>query len=219
MRLNDVCPLCAGTLISNFAELDRRYLECADCRLVFVSRADLPDRTRERQQYLFHENRVDDPRYRLFLARLWDPLKARLANTAQTALDYGAGPGPALAAMMEESGLSVSIYDPFFAPDESVLDHRYDVITCTETAEHFHQPSRDFHRLAQMIAPGGMLGLMTTLLEDDVDFENWHYRRDVTHVSFYRKRTIDFIAGKYGLRLRRPSATVFLFLRPPSAIS
>lgn len=219
MRLDDVCPLCTGTRISDFADLDRRYLECADCRLVFVSRADLPDSTRERQQYLLHENRVDDPQYRLFLARLWDPLKTRLGSTAQTALDYGAGPGPALAAMMEESGLSVSIYDPFFAPDESVLERRYDVITCTEVAEHFHEPGRDFRRLAQMIAPDGILGLMTTPLEDDIDFENWHYRRDVTHVSFYRKQTMDFIAGKYGLRLSRPSPTVFLFRRPPTAIS
>ena len=46
-------------------------------------------------------------------------------------LDFGAGPGPALAAMMSEDGFDVAIYDPFFQPDAEALQRKYDFITCT----------------------------------------------------------------------------------------
>ena len=48
-------------------------------------------------------------------------------------LDFGAGPGPALAAMMSEDGFDVAIYDPFFQPDAEALQRKYDFITSTET--------------------------------------------------------------------------------------
>ena len=108
-------------------------------------------------------------------------------------LDYGAGPGPALAAMMEEDGFSVALYDPIFHPDEAVLAHTYDFITCTETVEHFATPRADFLRLHKMLIPGGWLGIMTDILEDKEEFGDWYYHRDPTHVAFYTRRTFRWI--------------------------
>ena len=63
---------------------------------------------------------MNDAGYRRFLSKLADPLMARLAPGAR-GLDYGCGPGPALAAMLREAGHEVALYDPFFAPDPAPL--------------------------------------------------------------------------------------------------
>ncbi len=80
--------------------------------------------------YLHHENHLDDPGYRRFLSKLADPLLARLPAGSK-GLDYGCGPGPALAAMLREAGHQVALYDPFFHPDLTPLERSYDFETCT----------------------------------------------------------------------------------------
>ena len=152
----------------------------------------------ERAHYLTHENRVDDAGYRAFLARLADPLLARLPPGAR-GLDYGCGPGPALAAMLREAGHDVALYDPFFAPGADVLDLSYDFVTCTEVAEHFHDPACEFDCLAAMLRPGGVLAVMTMFHTDDALFEAWHYRLDPTHVVFYRPETFAWLAAHLDL--------------------
>ena len=142
------------------------------------------EREAQRQRYLTHNNDPGDPAYRGFLSRLFDELRPHLAGGA-SGLDYGAGPGPALAAMMGEEGFSVRVYDPFFYPDTSALEARYDFITCTETAEHFSRPREDFDRLDALLKPSGRLGVMTGMLDDWEEFPDWHYRLDPTHISFY----------------------------------
>ena len=68
---------------------------------------------------------------------------------------------PALAAMLRERGLTVALYDPFYAPDESVWSRAYDFITATEVLEHLHEPARELDRLFAALRPGGWLGVMT----------------------------------------------------------
>jgi 2-polyprenyl-3-methyl-5-hydroxy-6-metoxy-1,4-benzoquinol methylase len=104
-------------------------------------------------QYETQDNDPADQRYRRFLDRLAQPLVARLPATA-TGLDYGAGPGPTLSIMLAEQGYNMTIYDPFYADHPEVLEHRYDFITCTETAEHFFRPGEEFKRLDKLSARG-----------------------------------------------------------------
>lgn len=168
-----------------------------------------PSHETELSIYALHENDEQDPRYRAFLDRLAVPLIERLPAGAR-GLDYGSGPGPALAAMLRERGFETAIYDPFFAPDRSVLENRYDFVTCTETAEHFHDPAAEFARLAHLLAPGGWLGVMTQVIPPDRPFLEWHYVRDPTHVCFYADRTFEWIAGHHGWQLERPAPNVAL---------
>lgn len=195
------CPLCGDNRARLFC-LDGlrgwRYRRCPTCRLTWRDAAQRPDAATERGQYELHENDAGDPGYRRFLARVADPLLARLAGPSR-GLDYGCGPGPALARMLEHAGHRVALYDAFFHPDDSVLHGQYGFITCTETAEHFFEPGREFDRLTGLLRPGGLLALMTGRLDDDARFGRWHYRHDPTHVCFYRPETLDWIAGRYGL--------------------
>ena len=170
-------------------------------------------RTPRAQRYLTHDNDPDNADYRRFLSRLWDELRPRLTVGAR-GLDYGAGPGPALAAMIEEDGYSAALYDPLFHPDETVLADTYDFITCTETVEHFATPRADFLRLYKILAPGAYLGIMTDILEDIRKFPDWYYHRDPTHVAFYTRRTFHWIAAWLGFEIEFPRPRVLLLRKP-----
>lgn len=201
-----ICPLCHDNSSLPFARVDaREYFRCRRCELTFLDPAQLPDADAERQHYQLHENDPADSRYRAWLERLADPLGERLAN-ASDGLDFGCGPGPALALMLRERGHRMSVYDPLFAPDASVLERQYDFVTCTEVAEHFHQPGKEFALLTSLVKPGGVLAIMTSLLHDGIDFEKWHYRRDPTHVCFYRQETFRQIAKDYAMASCESSA-------------
>ena len=193
------CPLCHHAHCPAFASVDGRdYFRCPHCELTFLAAALRPDAASERRHYDLHENDPHDPRYRRWLARLAEPLGARLAAPAR-GLDFGCGPGPALAMMLRERGHHMALYDPIYAADPQVLDTTYDFITCTEVVEHFHRPDAMFTLLAQLLAPGGWLGIMTAELHDSIEFSRWHYRRDPTHVCFYRPRTFAVIGALNGM--------------------
>jgi 2-polyprenyl-3-methyl-5-hydroxy-6-metoxy-1,4-benzoquinol methylase len=196
------------------AEVDRRrYHRCRHCRLTFLAPEQLPDPETELATYRLHQNDPDDPRYRAFLARLTEPLLPHL-RPGMVGLDYGCGPGPAIAPMLAPHGLAVVGYDPFFRRDGAALARSYDFITCTEVVEHFHAPGRELARLDRLLRPGGVLGVMTLMLEDDAGFARWWYRRDPTHVSFYRPETMAWIAARFGWQLELPGPTVALFAKP-----
>ena len=197
----DTCKVCdggnTGFLLKD--QQGRTYHRCNTCEATWLDPAHYLDHADEFSHYHTHHNDVDDPGYRKYLSRLVEPLLNRLAPSSH-GLDYGCGPGPALAAMMREAGHHMSLYDPFFAPDETVLKGTYDFITCTETVEHFHHPSDEFKKLAGVLKQGGILAIMTVFQTDDARFEAWQYRADPTHVSFYRERTFTVIAQQLDFR-------------------
>ena len=189
------------------------YRRCDRCDATFLTRDHWPSVEQELAHYDSHQNNVDDPAYRRFLSRVSRPLLAVLAERSR-GLDYGCGPGPALAAMLEGRGHTMALYDPFYQPDQTALERTYDFITCTEVAEHFQQPAEEFDRLDRLLKPGGWLAVMTMLQTDDARFANWHYRRDPTHVVFYRETTLRRIAEDRGWSIRMMPRNVALMRTP-----
>ncbi|WP_382321659.1 class I SAM-dependent methyltransferase [Hydrogenophaga sp. UC242_53] len=92
----------------------------------------------------------------------------------------------------------------------------HDFITCTEVAEHFHDPAAEFRRLDALLRPGGWLALMTRFQTDDARFAQWHYRRDPTHVVFYREATLRWLARHHGWHCEVPGANVVLMQKRPA---
>lgn len=174
-----------------------RYAHCRNCGLAWMDPGDRLSREEEHAHYNTHENSPADPRYRRFLNQLWEPLRKRLQPDA-CGLDYGSGPGPTLHLMAREDGFPCTHYDPFFAPEEDRLDCRYDFITCSETAEHFHDPRAEFAQLHGLLRPGGWLAVMTQRLASPDAFAGWFYRKDPTHTCFYQDATFRWIAREYG---------------------
>lgn len=211
------CRVCGRPELAPFAILEgRNYWHCGDCQAVLLDEACLPSRPDELTHYRLHENDVNDPRYRAFVSRLGEPLLRRL-EPGREGLDYGCGPGPALAAILGEHGHSVSLYDPFFPSEVAALGRTYDFVICCEVAEHFHRPEDEFARLDRLLRPGGWLGLMTCFRTDDGLFANWHYRRDPTHVVFYREETLRTVARRFGWTCEVPRKDVAIMRKPGGA--
>ena len=134
MSLNTLCPLCQqGTAAFYCEDKQRSYLQCEYCCLVFVSAHERLNSHDEKAIFDLHQNSEHDGAYRQFLSRLFDPLTQRLP-AASKGLDFGCGPGPALAAMFRESGFNIDLYDIFYHDDQHLLQQRYDFITATEVA-------------------------------------------------------------------------------------
>jgi len=126
------------------------------------------------------------------------PLNERLPASSR-GLDFGCGPGPALSKMFEEAGHSVALYDPYYAPDPSVLSQTYDFITLSEVTEHLAEPGLELDRLWTSLAPGGWLGLMTKRVRDAEAFKTWHYITDPTHISFFSDATFHWLTSRWAL--------------------
>lgn len=183
------CPLCGSGDTSHFHRDKRRdYDRCARCSLVFVPPEFYLGLTAERAEYDKHQNFVDDPGYRQFLSRLAQPLMQSIAP-ASYGLDFGCGPGPALAHMLREAGHNVALYDRYYAPDRTVLGRQYDFICATEVVEHLHRPGIELDSLWRILRPGGYLGIMTKQVQGLQAFAQWHYKNDPTHVCFFSRET------------------------------
>ena len=195
------CPLCGGADISAFhTDARREYVRCSTCRLISVPRQWHLSSAEEKAVYDCHQNSPDDPRYRQFLNRLFEPIATRI-GAGRHGLDFGSGPGPTLSVMFQEVGHNVSIYDPYYADDDSVLRNEYDFVTATEVVEHLCNPAGDLNRLWSCVASNGLLGIMTKMALDADAFASWHYKNDPTHVSFFARETFEWLARQWNAKL------------------
>jgi hypothetical protein len=60
------------------------------------------------------------------------------------------------------------------------------------------------------LKPNGKLGLMTCFSTSDKAFEHWHYRRDPTHVVFYKERTFQVISDQNNWQFEVPTKDVVI---------
>ncbi len=208
-----VCPLCGapGSALHH-SDAARAYLRCAVCALIHVPARHHLTADQEKQRYDYHQNDAQDAGYRRFLAQLFEPLAPRLPAGA-AGLDYGCGPGPVLARMFGDAGFSMRVYDPYYAPDTGALQREYDFLTCTEAAEHFAYPGTEWQRIVSLVRPGGWIGVMTSLHDDAPSFADWYYKNDPTHVCFYARQTIEWLAHRHRLTPQLVSGAVILLQR------
>jgi hypothetical protein len=192
----------------------RAYFHCEVCDLIFVDRHALLEPREEKARYDLHENDPGDKGYRKFLNQLTQPLLTRLGDPPLSGLDFGSGPGPTLSIMLAEAGHTLRIYDPFYAPNPQVLEETYDFVTCSETFEHFNSPGNEWSLLVDLVKPGGWLGIMTLLHPPLVDFPDWHYKNDLTHVSFFSTITFNYLARHSSLNVKFFGNNVILLQKP-----
>jgi len=212
---NMSCILCQENAVAHYHKDRKRcYLHCGNCDLVFVPNTFHLTALEEKKVYDQHQNNALDVGYRTFLSRLVNPLLLMLPEHSK-GLDFGSGPGPTLSLMMSEAGHKMQIYDPFYAPHRSVLSDCYDFITATEVVEHLSDPSRVLELLWSILKPGGILGIMTKLVVSQEAFEKWHYKNDPTHISFYSKKSFDYIARRWRTTAEIVGKDVILLRKPP----
>ena len=209
------CPLCQSADTSSHYHTDKKrdYLQCSQCDLVYVSPEFLPSKQIEKREYDLHENSFEDEGYRTFLGKVLTPLTPFIESAESSelvGLDFGCGPSPVLASMLEQKGLKMSTYDPFYANDQKVLEKKYDIVTCTEAIEHFHAPHTEWALFNSLIDSSGVLAIMTKRVIDKARFENWHYKNDITHVSFFSETTFQYLAQRDGYDVDFPANDVVI---------
>ena len=217
-----VCPLCGTPCEANenlpwWQDQFRDYFRCEYCQLVFVPKSFHLSPEQEKACYDLHENNNSSVGYRRFLARMFDPIAARIAPAA-LGLDFGCGPGPVLAEMFVKAGFTMRLFDLYYANHPDVIDVQknaecYDFITATEVVEHLSDPHTVLNNLLALLRPGGVLGVMTKQVKDQESFKNWHYIRDHTHIAFFSRATFAWLAQQTQCRVEFLGADVVLLTK------
>ncbi len=193
------CTLCSSNQVSVFASVkEKDYYKCAQCDLVFLDPKHYLNLSEEESRYGLHNNNIEDQGYVDFLNRTIKPT-LEFIKPANKGIDYGCGPNPVLAKLLELDGYSCDYYDPIFFPE--LKEKQYDFIFATECFEHFYSPETEMQTINSMLKPNGVLAIMTELNSYSDDFADWYYIIDPTHVCFYSSQTINYLCTTYGYKL------------------
>ncbi len=177
---------------------------------MFVPSEFFPSPEEEKQRYDLHVNQPDDIDYLQFLESFISPLLKRIPQNSQ-GLDFGSGPVPVLSMLLEQKGLSMKQFDPYYSKNETVLTKIYDFIVCVETVEHFFHPDQEWKKLMRIVKNKGWIGIKTEMFMPETEFSSWYYKGDKTHVCFYSPETFRWLADFYHLKLEiEENSLVFL---------
>ena len=204
------CPLCNFSAHYLTSGESREYWLCSECRAISVPEEFHIPKDDEVKRYLEHENSLENEGYvRMFQEKI-DLLQE---YEIKSALDYGCGYEPVLKTLLERQGIKTDGYDPNFFPTTR-LDKLYDLVISTETFEHFRNPAEEIPRIADKVAPGGVLAIMTRFYPTE-DFADWYYKRDPTHIIFYCSQTFLWLAENMGFKLVFNNEHDFVVLKKP----
>ena len=193
----NACPLCKSNQEEIFyTDSYREYFKCSNCDFFFVPKIYHLSEKDERARYDTHNNDPTDDKYRNFLSQLLNPLQERISMNS-SGLDFGSGPGPTLSLMLKDFGHTVDLYDKFYAKNDFVFKKQYDFITASEVVEHLSQPMVELNRLMGLLKSNGILAIMTQILTPQVDFSQWYYKNDPSHISFFSEKSLNFLAKKW----------------------
>tara|TARA_B100000749_G_scaffold226430_1_gene182001 strand:- start:11035 stop:11730 length:696 start_codon:yes stop_codon:yes gene_type:complete len=214
------CPLCltakttefCATEMKYFGQMQNRaYFLCPQCELRFLEPSMRMSPHDEKFRYDSHKNGEINENYLDFLRPVMRVSGDFLGLDAPLqVLDYGCGEGRPFQILFPHHW-ETSHYDPFYFPESSLLERKYDWITCTEVVEHFYHPARDWKTLVGLLKPGGLLSVMTGLYNDSIHFSDWWYIKDPTHVCFYSLQTMQWIADRYQLEMIYNKNNIVLF--------
>lgn len=197
------CGLCGHeTKPLHDAHMKRLYHTCASCGLITLDKDFHATHEEARMVYDLHENDIHDEAYQAYFNRFLQAAVFPYVK-GKKALDYGSGPEPVLAHVLTtQHGYDVTCYDLHYAPDADFSHQPYDLILSTEVFEHLLDPIGTMLFLRQMLKPGGHLAIMTLLHDHHHDhFLTWWYRRDITHISFYSEKTLEYLGRLTGFHM------------------
>lgn len=203
------CTLCETPMNER---ADEFYFICTCCGAYVMDKRFHLQAAQEKARYEEHNNDVHDEGYQRFTAPITHAVLQQF-GPAHAGLDYGCGTGPVITKTLKEKGYKVRLYDPYFHPDPEYLKHQYDYIFSCEVFEHFYAPKTEIEKLLTLLKPDGWLLIMTHLYEDSVDFRQWYYRKDPTHVFIYTEKTLHYIARRYGLNIIENTGRLMIFRR------
>ena len=196
------CKVCGSSNLESL-DIENKYYQCNQCELIFIDQAEIVDPDEEKERYEGHDNNHQNQGYvemfEDFIDKLIEPHLD--LGEIKNVLEFGCGPGPVLAELLEDRNLNVDLYDPYFYPEKVFVDQKYDLITSTEVFEHFSDPVKEIKLLISHLEKGAYLAVMTSFHPGPEDFEDWWYKWDPTHIVFYNQKTFNKIASDFDLEI------------------
>lgn len=194
------CKICSNNVdIIDDLQLEYKYQICKNCNFIYRLEKYHLEENEEFDFYSKHKNSIEEESYRNYLSKFIDEAIFPFIKSGD-ALDFGCGPGPVLAHILEKNGFNCSIYDKNFYNNDDNINKKYDLIVSTEVFEHFVNPLEEITKLTSLLNKNGIISIMTMFRPSIEEFHNWWYRRDYTHISFYDLKTFDYIKEKFNLR-------------------
>lgn len=206
------CLLCTSEKLKDLKHQHWQvaFFHCEHCDLIFREPASFPDWGRQKVRYDQHNNSLDDKRYLEYFQQFIVPLKKHLDEAGlRQGLDWGAGPGPALAQELRKLNFEIVNYDPIYFPD--MPKGLFDFVTTTEVIEHFQTPFESLSEVLDFVKEKGVFAGMTNFHSGPEHFSSWWYAKDDTHVCFYSEKTFDWIEAKWNLRRLHLRSPIFIF--------
>ena len=191
--VND-CPLCSDHNTQEYSQDKlRSYLICSKCELIFVPRHQLISIEDERIRYEHHENESEDPAYLNYLSKIEQESALHLSK-GDEGLDFGCGPSPLLGTIFSKNGFPTTSYDLFFHANNDYQNKTYNFIILSEVIEHLRSPIEVMLKLRSLLKPQGKIFIKTKFYPEKNLFNDWFYKRDVTHVQFFNQTSLKFLA-------------------------
>ena len=198
------CKICGNSFLSKIIDNKQRgiYYYCDNCDFIMLDPKLYVSPEQEKKRYLLHKNSDQDDGYvqmfEAFIRTAILPFK----NGIKSALDFGCGPEPVLAKLLNSKEIKTDFHDLHFFPEKVYLNKKYDLLTCTEVLEHLPNPVEIIDGLLNHLKKKGLFAVMTLFHPGTgKKFLDWWYRRDITHVSFYNRKTINYLATKLNLEI------------------
>ncbi|MCF7924326.1 MAG: class I SAM-dependent methyltransferase [Candidatus Izimaplasma sp.] len=196
MDNNYRCKLCNENMDYFIKTRNRKYYRCPNCDSIQLHDSFFLKPKLEKARYETHNNDINDSGYQEFVAPITNYIIQNFQSN-HLGLDYGAGPGPVISKVLKDHHFQVKLYDPYFHKHDELLIRKYDYIIACEVVEHFNKPAKEFELLKRILKENGTIIMMTNIYNDDIDFNEWYYKNDETHVIFYTKKTFNYIKNHY----------------------
>lgn len=196
MQQECICPLCnsQGAPFQNV-----QFRKCSWCQSVFRCPEFFMSLGKEKARYEEHNNDIKNTGYQKFVTPIVDEVLKNHINQ-EVWLDFWAGTWPVISHLLWQKWFNLCLYDPFFHNEPKLLLQKYDFIIACEVIEHFHNPKKEFELLHSLLRPNGKLYIMTDLYSPEIDFSNWYYKNDKTHVFFYTEQAFKWIQDNWNLK-------------------
>lgn len=194
--MDPICPLCDHEGSSFYKDKKHHFFLCNNCEGIFRNQNQFLNSPAEKSRYLNHISDINDQGYYQFIKPIIDEVKKTL-ETGSQGLDFGCGHTPVLSKHLERESYNMSEYDAIFFNDTSVLNRNYDFIVCCEVMEHFYKPLKMFQLLFDILRPGGALICKTHPYTKSIDFNNWYYKNDPSHVFIYQHKTLQWVKENF----------------------
>jgi ubiquinone/menaquinone biosynthesis C-methylase UbiE len=178
------------------------FYHCDKCQFFFKDPKHYLDSDKEIKVYQNHNNTFEAKGYVQMLEDFIDFTFGEYIDDIENVLEFGCGPGPVLAEILEQKGLHVSRYDKFFFPKKVYENQRYDLISTTEVLEHISDINSIMQFFHTHLKSDGYLAIMTQFhTNNPKEFLNWWYRKDPTHICFFTPHTFEVLAKKHGFKI------------------